>query len=116
MAAAADGTIAASAGFGGEVKIWKFNSNAKDWTEAGTILESKSKTGELWAVAVTSDGATLAASSYDGRVGLWDLRAGSESSWEKVREYETKGSFGMSVALVSVQWLSVWVGHMLKIL
>lgn len=44
------------------------------------------------------DGQYLASSSFDGRINVWDLLDGGH----KIREYETKGSFGMSVDIVSL--------------
>lgn len=55
------------------------------------------KAGEMWALALSEDARYLVATSYDGRIGVWDLDHGRE----KIREYETKGSWGMSVDLVS---------------
>jgi WD40 repeat protein len=58
--------------------------------------------GEIWAIALSEDGQFLAATTFDGRINVWDLTALSFSSpATKLREYETKGSFGMSVALSS---------------
>ena len=53
--------------------------------------------GEMWAVALSQEGRYLAATSYDGRVGIWDLLTEER---KKIREYETKGSFGMCVDMV----------------
>jgi superkiller protein 8 len=128
LAVAAEGTLAVSAGFGGEVKIWQQEPDSKLWVQAGRIRESvlgpqKNGTngangsgnkeggmaGELWALAMTRDGRYLAASSYDGRVRVWDMLTGTrdgtgkgKTDWEPevVRDYETRGNFGMSVALV----------------
>ena len=57
----------------------------------------------MWAIALDAAGRYLATSSYDGRVGVWDLSAGQEDGWAKVREYETKGSFGLCVAMSADQ-------------
>jgi superkiller protein 8 len=58
--------------------------------------------GEIWAIALSEDGQFLAATTFDGRINVWDLTALSPSAQAtKLREYETKGSFGMSVALSS---------------
>jgi superkiller protein 8 len=83
--------IAASAGFGGEVKIWSI-SESGEWVEEGKI-EDGNKAGEIWAVALSEDGQFLASTTYDGRINVWDLVAGRK----KIREYETKGSFGMCI-------------------
>ena len=52
---------------------------------------------EMWALALSADGNYLASTSIDGRISVWDLRA---EGLPKIREYETKGSFGMCVDLV----------------
>ena len=54
----------------------------------------KNKAGEIWAIALSEDGQYLAATSFDGRVNIAD--------GAKIREYETRGSFGMSIDLVRV--------------
>ena len=54
------------------------------------------KTGEVWALALSEDGQYLAATSMDGRINVWDNLA----SQAKIREFETKGSFGMCISLV----------------
>ena len=61
------------------------------------------KAGEIWAIALSEDGQYLAGTTYDGRVNVWDvntLTGDEKGSAEKIREYETKGSFGMSIDLV----------------
>lgn len=104
-----------SVGFGGEVKVWRFargeNTAAAvgKWEEVGRVVagnrtEKKDGVGEVWAVALNDTGRYLAASAYDGRAYVWDLLGdvGEErEGFVRVREYETKGSFGMSVAIVS---------------
>ena len=55
------------------------------------------KAGEIWAIALSEDGQYVASTTYDGRINVWDILAGRQ----KIREYETKGSFGMSIDLVS---------------
>ncbi|OAL36915.1 hypothetical protein AYO20_03684 [Fonsecaea nubica] len=85
------GTRAVSVGFGGEVRIWKYEEGK--WQDDGAFdVGSKKKTGEIWAVSLSSDGKFVAGTTHDGRVNVWDL-----ASREKIREFETKGSFGMSV-------------------
>lgn len=54
------------------------------------------KPGEIWAIALSADGYYLASTSIDGRINVWDLSA---EGMPKIREYETKGSFGLSVDL-----------------
>ena len=56
------------------------------------------KAGEIWALALSADGRFLAATSYDGKINVWELN--DEGKTQKIREFETKGSFGMSVDLV----------------
>ena len=51
----------------------------------------------MWAIAVSEDGHYLASTSYDGRIHVWDIVAGGA----KIREFETKGSFGMAIDLAS---------------
>jgi superkiller protein 8 len=88
-----NGKYAASAGFGGEVKIWS-TAEAGEWAEVGEIVEGN-KAGEIWAVALSEDGQYLASTTYDGRINVWDLLDGRK----KIREFETKGSFGMCIDL-----------------
>ncbi|KAI1839829.1 hypothetical protein JX265_005113 [Neoarthrinium moseri] len=105
IAVSRNGRIAASAGFGGEVKIWKLSaSGSGDWElhgELDTSSGSASKrAGEVWAVALSEDGAFLAATSYDGRINVWGLET---PEGKKIQEYETgsagSGSFGLCVDL-----------------
>ena len=100
--------MAVSAGFGGEVKVWIWDAKSEKYVAAGTIVQD-GKAGEVWAVAVSQDGRYLAASAYDGRVRLWDLQSRKDDGgYEMMREYETKGSFGMSVAIVSRSPITGW--------
>lgn len=96
LATSKDGMRAVSAGFGGEAKIWNFTEGI--WKQDSEIKGDKGdkKAGEIWAIALSADGQYLAASTYDGRVGVYDLADQNK----KIREYETKGSFGMAVDLV----------------
>ena len=55
------------------------------------------KAGEVWAIVLSADGQYLAATSFDGRINVWDNLADGA----KIKEFETKGSFGMSIDLVS---------------
>lgn len=48
---------------------------------------------------MSNDGQYLAATSFDGRINVWDELADGA----KIREIETKGSFGMSIDLVRHQ-------------
>ena len=81
-----------SVGFGGEAKIWKFADGI--WQADGEILPVK-KAGELWAVQLSLDGQYLAGTTHDGRIKVWDLLRNNE----QIREYDTRGSFGMSIDL-----------------
>lgn len=100
LAASANGKVAVSAGFGGEVKVWGLDAKSEKWVERGKVRESD-KAGELWAVAISADGKMLAASSYDGKIRLWDLSVADSDEWKQTKEFETKGSFGMCVGMVS---------------
>lgn len=73
------------------MKIWNI-SESGEWVEEGKI-EDGNKAGEIWAVALSENGQFLASTTYDGRINVWDLVAGRK----KIREYETKGSFGMCI-------------------
>lgn len=54
------------------------------------------KAGEVWAIALSEDGQYLASTSIDGRINVWN----NFVNRSKIREFETKGSFGMSIDLV----------------
>jgi superkiller protein 8 len=104
LSSSADGKVLASAGFGGEVKIWTLvgadeEGKSEQYEELGK-LPVAGQTGEVWAISLSEDGRYLASSSYDGRICVWDLSPGP-GGWVKAREYETKGSFGSCVAIVS---------------
>ncbi len=95
------GTRAVSVGFDGKVKVWKKDEGPKGlWKEDGEVVAQSAgtakKVGEVWAVALSVDGQYLAGTTHDGRVNVWDLANGKE----KIREFETKGSFGMCVDMV----------------
>ena len=81
------------------MKLWRYTEATTGWVLAG-IIGKDNTASELWALDITSDARYLAVSAYDGRVHLWDIQNGKGDQWEKVREYETKGSFGMCVAMV----------------
>lgn len=104
---------AASAGFGGEVRLWQRRETEAKWSPLGEgFLEpprgkaGKGKAGEettwsarstknrvdVWALALSADGRYLAATTHDGRVPVWDLgdpEAEEVPTPEKIREYET---------------------------
>lgn len=99
-----NGKVAASAGFGGEVKLWQLSaSGSGDWELYGELDSSSSgskRAGEVWAVALSEDGSYLAATTYDGRINVWSLET---PQGKKIQEYETgsagTGSFGLCVDL-----------------
>lgn len=95
-----NGRVAASAGFGGEVKIWNLNQDTGEWSLGGEIATASNKPGEAWALALSEDGSYLAATTNDGRINVWDI---SDEKRPKIQEYETgspgSGSFGMCVDL-----------------
>lgn len=59
----------------------------------------QNKPGEIWAIAVSADGQYLAGSSINGKINVWSLS--KAEGMPKIREYETKGSFGLCIDLVS---------------
>lgn len=61
-------------------------------------LLANNKAGEVWAIALSENGQYLASTSFDGRINVWDTVADRV----KIREFETKGSFGMAIDLVSM--------------
>ncbi|OBT94097.1 superkiller [Pseudogymnoascus verrucosus] len=88
------GTVAASAGFGGELKIWTIDPESEQWSLQAAI-EDGNGAGEVWALALSADGRFLASTTIDGRINVWDIS--TPKAEKKVREYETKGSFGLCV-------------------
>ncbi|ELR09039.1 superkiller [Pseudogymnoascus destructans] len=90
------GTVAASAGFGGELKIWTIDPESEQWSLQAAI-EDGNGAGEVWALALSADGRFLASTTIDGRINVWDIS--TPKGEKKVREYETKGSFGLCVDL-----------------
>ena len=61
-----------------------------------SVISDGNEAGEVWAIALSENGQYIAATSFDGRINVWDnLVEGA-----KIREFETKGSFGMSIDLV----------------
>lgn len=61
------------------------------------LVTDNKKEGDVWAIALSADGNYLASSSINGKINVWSL---SEEGMPKIREYETKGSFGLCVDLV----------------
>jgi superkiller protein 8 len=91
-------STAVSVGFGGEVKVWKCEQDR--WTANGEIdIGTRKKAGETWALCLSYDGKFLASTTHDGRVNVWDLT--DTVNRAKIKEFETKGSFGMCVDMVS---------------
>lgn len=94
------GNVAASAGFGGEVKIWALDKDTGEWSLGGEISGPAAKPGEAWGLALSEDGKYLASTTNDGRVNVWNILGEDKP---KIREYETggsgSGSFGMCVDL-----------------
>lgn len=91
------------------------------WIEKGTVLGTSffiyligrkadidsdgNKAGEIWAIALSEDGQYLASTSIDGRINVWDNLANRS----KIREFETKSSFGMSIDLVCSLWFQATI-------
>ncbi|KAL2171823.1 hypothetical protein VTG60DRAFT_1520 [Thermothelomyces hinnuleus] len=115
------GAVAASVGFGGEIKVWTYgnpaedgdnnnnnnNSNnrnkdnassQKEWRLHWELPPSKTDGGDVWAVALSADEGYLACTTSDGRIHVWDIEAR-----ERIQTYETGarggGSFAMAVDL-----------------
>lgn len=80
------------------MKIWNISSESGEWSEAGKVVHGN-QAGEVWAIALSEDGQFLASTTYDGRINVWDLNVVAEqgTKGKRIREYETKGSFGMCV-------------------
>ncbi|KAJ2892268.1 Meiotic recombination protein rec14 [Zalerion maritima] len=99
ISASGDGKIVASAGFGGELKIWALAEETEEWKLS---KEMKPGAGEVWAIALSENGKFLAATTSDGRINVWDI---SGDAPIKIKEYETAGAgagvFGTSVDLSS---------------
>ncbi|KAF4584384.1 WD40/YVTN repeat-like-containing domain protein [Ophiocordyceps camponoti-floridani] len=98
ICASANGKVAASAGFGGEISVWALDGDTGEWRADGGVETDGA--GEAWALALSEDGAVLAASTHDGSVNVWNI---ADKDRSKVHEYETgspaSGSFGMCVDL-----------------
>ncbi|KAL2195953.1 WD40-repeat-containing domain protein [Corynascus similis CBS 632.67] len=113
------GTIAASVGFGGEIKVWSLRNSADDnknnnsnndntsssrkggeWALHWELPPAKTGGGDVWAVALSADEGYLACTTSDGRIHVWDLEAR-----ERIQTYETgarggaSGSFAMALDL-----------------
>lgn len=63
-----------------------------------THFADQNKPGEIWAIALSADGQYLASSSINGKINVWSTS--KAEGMPRIREYETKGSFGLCVDLV----------------
>nr|POE94362.1 meiotic recombination protein rec14 [Quercus suber] len=97
-----DGKVAASIGFGGELKLWAHNDETTQWVGSGELVVQDKKVGERWALALNEDGRFLACTTHDGRINVYDTTTLTpEGIAAQIAHYETKGSFGMSVDISS---------------
>lgn len=96
------------------MRVWELSEPTETsegtWVKRGEILPPKTKKerdaqgtaggGESWALALSENGQYLAASTHDGRVNVYDTTTFSTSTTpERITQYETKGSFALSVDL-----------------
>lgn len=79
------------------MKLWKNEGEdgQSQWVEDGKLAE---KAGEIWAISLSEDGQYLTSTTSDGRVNVYYLSAEGRS---KIHQFETKGSFGMCIDMVS---------------
>ncbi|KAF2018055.1 WD40 repeat-like protein [Aaosphaeria arxii CBS 175.79] len=96
LVTAKEGKRAASVGFEGRIRIWDINEDGT-LESAGDVTDNN-KPGDAWAIAISDDGAYLASTSITGKINVWSL---GEEGKPKIREYETKGSFGLCISLSS---------------
>lgn len=66
--------------------------------ETDLLAADLGKSGEVWAIALSENGQYLAGVSQNGHIKVWDLSANGE----QIRDYETKGSFGTCLDMVSI--------------
>jgi len=111
------GRIAASAGFGGEVKVWRLT-DAGDWVLHWTLPSASTTTtsaaaaaagggasrgtkggDDAWALALSADEQYLAVTTHDGRVAVWDLVAQAKAQVYEPVAGAGGGSFGLAVDL-----------------
>ncbi|EEP80869.1 Ski8 protein [Uncinocarpus reesii 1704] len=92
IVASENGSRAASVGFAGEVKLWAYKDGT--WSEDTSY---NGKVGDVWAIRLSNDGQYLAGTTHDGHIKVWDLESGAE----QIRDFETKGSFGMCIDISS---------------
>ncbi|KAK3304155.1 WD40-repeat-containing domain protein [Chaetomium strumarium] len=98
------GNVAASVGFGGEIKVWRLGPSSSEgekrneWQLEWELPPSKTNGGDVWAVALSADEEYLACTTSDGRIHVWEI-----GTREKIQTYETGarggGSFAMAVDL-----------------
>jgi len=94
-----DENMLASVGFGScEVRLWKRGDEAK-WEEAGSVTVEKQRAGEFWAPALSETGQYLACTTCDGRINVYDTHNLTTSPTVALAQYETQGSFGLSISL-----------------
>lgn len=96
VCASADGTIMASVGFSGELKLWLFGEDGQ-WSLTGEIKPIAKQAGEHWAIALSENGRYLACSTHDGCTNVYDTNTIDDGKAEQITQFETKGSFGMSI-------------------
>ncbi|KAI5299896.1 superkiller [Ascosphaera atra] len=101
VVASAQGNVAASVGFAGEVKIWFFEDGIwREHPEVNGIFDGEDyvltvywvhlvdgKINDVWAITLSAEGQYLAGTTVDGRVKVWDL----QNNAEQIRDLETKG-------------------------
>ncbi|KAK0947195.1 Ski complex subunit Rec14 [Friedmanniomyces endolithicus] len=92
-----DGRVAASAGFNGELKLWKCSEYGR-WSSAGEVVPEDKKVSENWTLALSVNGQYLVCTTHDGCVNIYDTRTISGAgATVNSTQFETQGSFGMSV-------------------
>lgn len=106
ICASIDGKVAASAGFGGEVKVWEYDvedDSGGHWTLRGELPADSKKAGEQWAVDLSEDGRYLAITTHEGKVNVHDTTTFEPSDPKakpaQIASYTTKPSFAHAVAL-----------------
>ena len=68
-----DGSLLATAGMDGKVKLWRVESEGQRLILLRTLVGHKDA---VYAVAFSPDGSRLATASYDGQIGLFDAASG----------------------------------------
>lgn len=102
ICASLDGKVAASAGFGGEVKIWRFDAEGSEqWQLHGELAADTKRAGEQWALALSEDGRYLAVTTHEGRTNVYDTTTFSspDAKPQRIAAYETKPTFALAVDL-----------------